>query len=215
MKNMKLTAWTLMGLTLVFLALAGAFLLGVWGPPPGLYSIPLVDPEFTQTDTVRQSYGDLVRAEADLIEYDCYLCHDEGVPPPLRFDENHKLIIPDEHSNIVMLHGQHDRNNNCFNCHNDVNLLTLQARDGRELGFAESTQLCGSCHGPTYRDWEAGAHGRTGGYWNETMGDLTRQDCVSCHNPHSPDFPSREPAPGPNPLRLAAKPAAAEGQTEH
>lgn len=201
MKNQQLTAVTLAVLVIAFLALGALFISGVWGKPPELYAIPLVDPKFTQTDTVRHSYIDLVRTQADLSGFDCYLCHDEGEPPPLRFDENHKLIIPDEHSDIVMRHGQHDRNNNCFNCHNELNLLKLQTRDGRELGFEESPALCGSCHGPTYRDWEAGAHGRTGGYWNTALGELTRQACVSCHNPHAPTFPSREPAPGPHPLR--------------
>ena len=67
---------------------------------------------------------------------------------------------------IVMGHGKHGRNNNCFNCHNETNLTLLQPRDGRELTFADSAQLCGSCHGPTYRDWVAGAHGRISGYWD-------------------------------------------------
>jgi uncharacterized CHY-type Zn-finger protein len=100
-----------------------------------------------------------------------------------------------------MGHGRHGRNNNCFNCHNETNLVLLQPRDGRELKFADSTQLCGSCHGPTYRDWEAGAHGRISGYWDRSQGPIERKDCVNCHNPHSPRFPSRKPAPGPHPLR--------------
>ena len=65
-----------------------------------------------------------------------------------------------------MKHGTHDRNNNCFNCHDEQNLELLQTRDGRQIKLAESPPLCGSCHGPTYRDWEGGAHGRTGGYWD-------------------------------------------------
>jgi uncharacterized CHY-type Zn-finger protein len=124
----------------------------------------------------------------------------------LRFDADHNLIIPQEHSDIVMKHGSHNRNNLCFNCHNETNLELLQPRDGRELKFSESTQLCGSCHGPNYRDWEAGAHGRTSGYWNRSMGPITRKDCVSCHNPHSPKFPGRKPAPPPHPLRPLDKP---------
>jgi hypothetical protein len=84
-------------------------------------------------------------------------------------------------------------------------LEVFQTRDGRQLNFSESTQLCGSCHGPTYRDWEAGAHGRTSGYWNRSLGAITRADCVSCHNPHAPPFPARRPAPGPHPLRATAK----------
>jgi predicted CXXCH cytochrome family protein len=119
----------------------------------------------------------------------------------LRYDAKQMLLIPPEHSDIVMGHGEHGRNNNCFNCHNETNLLLFQSRDGRQLAFADSTPLCGSCHGPTYRDWEAGAHGRISGYWDRKLGPFKRQDCVNCHNPHSPKFPSREPAPGPHLLR--------------
>jgi len=31
----------------------------------------------------------------------------------LRYDANHKLIVPQEHSDIVMGHGEQGRNNNC------------------------------------------------------------------------------------------------------
>jgi len=106
-----------------------------------------------------------------------------------------------------MGHGRHNRNNLCYNCHNEANLEVFQTRDGRELKLSDSTPLCGSCHGPTYRDWEAGVHGRTSGYWNRQLGAIERKDCVSCHNPHSPRFPGRQPAPGPHPLRARSKPA--------
>ena len=56
-----------------------------------------------------------------------------------------------------MGHGEQGRNNNCFNCHDETNLELLQTRDGRVVKFQDSPQLCGSCHGPTYEDWEAGA----------------------------------------------------------
>lgn len=200
------TSRTLAVLALVFVALAAAFLLNLWGRPVSLPPIPLVDPVFTNTATVRTSYAEMIRKKEDLSDFDCYGCHEKNKPPVLRFDTNQVLIIPKEHADIVMGHGQHNRNNLCFNCHDEANLDLLQTRDGRKLKLSESTQLCGSCHGPTYRDWEAGAHGRMSGYWERTLGQVTRQDCVSCHNPHAPDFPSRHPAPGPHPLRAGNKP---------
>jgi len=120
------------------------------------------------------------------------------------------VIVPKEHDDIVMAHGRHNRNNNCFNCHDETNLELLQTRDGRHLKIVESPALCGSCHGPTYRDWEAGVHGRTSGYWKRAPGETDKMDrkvCTSCHNPHSPPFPSRPPAPGPHPLHPLAKAA--------
>jgi uncharacterized CHY-type Zn-finger protein len=196
------TSVVLAGLTVTFLALAAAFLTNLWGRTTPPAPIPLVDPQFTNTATVRTNLADLIRAKADLSDFDCYACHQKGKPPPLRYDPtNHNLIIPKEHEDIVMRHGRHDRNNNCFNCHNETNLVVLQTRDGRELKLEESPALCGSCHGPTYRDWEAGVHGRTSGHWDRQAGPFDRKLCVSCHNPHSPAFPSRHPAPGPHPLR--------------
>ena len=129
-----------------------------------------MDTNFLDTSTTRLSYADLVRTGADLSDFDCYACHDKKKPPPLRLDTNGNIIVAKEHSDIVMGHGRHGRNNNCFNCHNETNLVLLQPRDGRELTFADSPQLCGSCHGPTYRDWEAGAHGRISGYWDRSQG---------------------------------------------
>ncbi len=202
----------LIALSLVFLVLAAAFVTSSSNGKPARDAIPLVNTNFLSTATVRQSYGELVRLKADLSDFDCYACHEKGKPPVIRFDTNQFIIIPKEHGNILMGHGSHNRNNNCFNCHNELNLEQFQSRDGRELKFSESTQLCGSCHGPTYRDWEGGAHGRTGGYWNDAS-KTTRRNCVECHNPHAPKFPGRQPAPGPHSLR--AVPPAAETHLAH
>ena len=195
-----------------FVALAAAFALNLWGRQAPLDAIPLVDPALLDTATNRRSYADLVRAKEDLSDFDCYTCHEKNKAPTLRYDEHQNLLIPTEHSDIVMGHGEHGRNNNCFNCHNETNLKLLQTRDGRALQFDDSPQLCGSCHGPTYDDWEAGAHGRISGFWNRRLGAIKRQDCVNCHNPHSPAFQGRQPAPGPHPLHgPMVKPTAESG----
>ena len=214
MNDSAKTSWILKIMMAGFLLLAAAFLLNLWGRSAPLPSIPLVDPEFISTAPLRTSYADLVSSHADLSDFDCYGCHEKNKPPPLRYDDKHNLIIPKEHSDIVMSHGRNNRNDICTNCHDETNLERFQTRDGRELTFSESTQLCGSCHGPTYRDWEAGAHGRTSGYWNRSMGKITRLDCVSCHNPHSPlAMFHLKPAPPPHPLRpLCKPPGATEGE---
>lgn len=198
------------GLAIAFALLTVAFAVDLFGTPGKAPQLTLIDTDFLKTETWRRSYADLLGAKEDLTAFDCYTCHEEGKKQELRYDDKQQLVIPDEHSDIVMGHGTHGRNNNCFNCHNDMNLLRLQSRDGRDLKFEESTMLCGSCHGPTYRDWDAGMHGRTSGYWNRTKagnaqgpldGPFQKQDCVNCHNPHSPKFPGRKPAPPPNYLR--------------
>jgi hypothetical protein len=204
----------LASLTVGCVALAGAFLLDLWGRPIPLPPIPLVDPEFTNTATVRVSGAELVRTGGDASGLDCYACHDRKKQVVLKFDAEKRIVLPEEHKDLVMAHGTHNRNNNCFNCHDEADLELLQTRDGRELKLLESTPLCGSCHGPTYRDWEAGVHGRTSGFWDPRSGALTRQNCVSCHDPHSPKFPPQKPAPGPHGLRAPQRPAA-EKDKEH
>lgn len=195
----------------VFAALAAGFVMDLRRGRPALPPIPLVDPAFTVPEPVRVSIAEQVRQGADSDDWDCYICHEEDTPPPLHFDDEHDVIVAEEHSDIVMGHGRHKRNNNCFNCHDEQNLRMLQTKDGRELPLAQSSPLCGSCHGPIYRDWEGGAHGRAQGYWNEALGERVRLDCVSCHNPHSPPFPKRALAPGPHPLHSLGEMAPATG----
>ena len=183
---------------LAFLVLGAAFYLDLWGHPAVGPAIPLVDTNFISTATARQSVADLMSSGGDTSGLDCYACHEKSKPLKLKFDADGNVVVPKEHEDIVMAHGRHHRNNNCFNCHDETNLELLQTRDGRHLKIAESPALCGSCHGPTYRDWEAGVHGRTSGYWKRDLGPSERKVCTSCHNPHSPPFPSRKPAPQPH-----------------
>jgi hypothetical protein len=205
----------LAGVTVVFFALAFAFLFNFWGQPQPVVGYSLVETNFLDTATPRQSYADLVKAEDDISGFDCYACHEKGKPLLIQYDENHKIVLPKEHESIVMRHGRHERNNNCYNCHNEANLELLQPRDGRELKFAQSSGLCGSCHGPTFRDWEAGVHGRVNGFWNVSLGEKTRKDCVNCHDPHAPKYPGRKPAPGPHYLHGDPKPARVAQTSTH
>ena len=204
------TNFLLAVLTIAFVGLAALFVGNLWGRPVTSAKIPPVDPKLLDRAPFRQTFADLIAAKEDLSDFDCYACHDKKEPPPIRFDANHKIVIPKEHANIAMGHGTHDRNNLCYNCHNEANLLTVQVRDGRELKLSDSTPLCGSCHGPTYRDWEAGAHGRTSGFWARTLGAPQRLACANCHDPHAPRIPGLPPAPGPHSLHetAAAAPAA-------
>ena len=209
MNNGKRTGTVLLVLAVAFFALGLKFVSGFGTRLPAPQNISLVDTQFLDTATFRKSYAELIREKADLSDFDCYACHDKAKPPQLKFDAQHNIIVPKEHEDIVMGHGTHNRNNNCFNCHDEQNLELLQARDGRQIKLVESPLLCGSCHGPTYRDWEAGAHGRTGGYWNRTAGPIQRKICVDCHNPHHPKIPPRKPAPGPHLLHPEPAVAAA------
>lgn len=190
-------------LTSAFAAFAVVQLASPPAAPAARANTPEFDRALLDNAPRRSGFADLVRAGEDVSHFSCYLCHERDVAPVLRFDERHRVLVPEEHNDIVMAHGGHDRNNHCFNCHNERDRETFYIRDGRKLAFDQSSLLCGSCHGPTFADWEAGAHGRTSGYWDRTRGPAQRLDCVNCHDPHSPKIPTREPLPAP---QRAAKP---------
>jgi predicted CXXCH cytochrome family protein len=73
---------------------------------------------------------------------------------------------------------------------------------GQAIPYDQPQLLCAKCHGPVYRDWQHGSHGRTNGYWNASMGPMERRKCTECHDPHQPPFPPMTPAPGPHTLRM-------------
>jgi hypothetical protein len=187
-------------LIVVFLGLALSFGLNLWGDPVQTPPIPPVNPEFIKTSTVRVSLAERIRTGGDISDFDCNSCHEENKSGKIEFDAKGDVILPAGHQDMVMQHGRNHRNENCFNCHDEANHAMLHRSDGRKFKLVESTELCAGCHGPTYRDWEIGIHGRISGYWDRNLGPVTRQDCVSCHNPHAPAFPSIKPAPGPHAL---------------
>ncbi|MDB6038945.1 MAG: hypothetical protein JWM99_2786 [Verrucomicrobiales bacterium] len=192
----------LIGIATGFCGLAGAFLLNLWGRPATRISIPLAAPEFTNTATVRMSAADLVRTEGDTSGFSCYTCHDAKKQLLVNLDTNGAVILAEPHKEIVMKHGRNNRNEHCFICHDSKNLESLRVNEGQSFKFTESSRLCGSCHGPNYRDWEIGVHGRTAGFWDRKRGPIVRSDCTSCHDPHAPAFPPMKPGPGPHRLHL-------------
>jgi hypothetical protein len=121
--------------------------------------------------------------------FPCSDCHD---PEDDLERERRKLTL--EHEGIVL---QHDEKNRwCLDCHDGVERDFLHLADGTLVDFKESYKLCGQCHGPTFRDWKMGVHGKRSGKWN---GQKTYLLCVHCHDPHSPSFKPIHPFPAPLP----------------
>jgi pyruvate-formate lyase-activating enzyme len=87
----------------------------------------------------------------------------------------------------------------CLNCHNPKNSDTYVNHDGTEIPSDSPTMLCAKCHGPHYREWTLGVHGRINGFWNDRSGEQKKLECVQCHDPHKPRFPVIAPQ-GPPPL---------------
>jgi uncharacterized CHY-type Zn-finger protein len=123
---------------------------------------------------------------ATLYYYPCNDCHSDLEPNPRRRE------LVDMHDDILFNHDSENRW--CLACHDTNQRDSLRLADGRLLGFNESYRLCGQCHGPKYRDWRIGIHGKRTGEWDGTKQYYL---CVHCHDPHSPRFQSLEPMPPP------------------
>ena len=118
--------------------------------------------------------------------FPCSMCHDEL---PLN-TQRRKLV--DMHDDIVFDHDSANRW--CLACHSATTRDSLVLAGGQLLGFPESYRLCGQCHGPKYRDWRLGIHGKRTGNWN---GQKQYFLCVQCHDPHSPKIKPLQPMPPP------------------
>ena len=118
--------------------------------------------------------------------FPCNDCHSELEPNP----ERRELV--EMHDDIVFDHDSENRW--CLACHYINNRDSLVLAGGKRLGFDESYKLCGQCHGPKFRDWRLGIHGKRTGDWN---GQKQYFLCANCHDPHSPRINPIEPMPPP------------------
>lgn len=138
-----------------------------------------------ETTPVRGAFRPL-RNRRTGFEYKCSECHTgKETPVPRR-----ELVS--EHAEIqdIFTHGE---NTACVSCHHATDRNVYVAHDGTPISPEEPARLCGKCHGPTYRDWRAGTHGRQNGYWDKALGAREALVCVQCHDPHRPKFERMTP----------------------
>jgi hypothetical protein len=128
-----------------------------------------------------------------LATYPCSRCHDDRTPDPT------ERRLTEFHTQKVLSHGT--QQGWCYRCHTKDNIDKLHLADGTLVSFDEAYELCGSCHGDKLRDFKAGIHGLTTGYWS---GDRVRRSCSACHDPHDPNFPLMIPERAPARPRNAA-----------
>jgi predicted CXXCH cytochrome family protein len=237
MMRVQKTTLTL-ALILVLFATLAVWFASVPAVPPLTARQPLVPSAALAgivPGTVRISAAQLIKSGGDTSGLACYACHHKDSPPVIKYDDQHRIVLPKEHADLIfsmrncaechapddpvklnyaddgslimpeahknllsMAHGRNARNDYCYNCHDPDELDQLHTAEGAKLKFDQATLLCAGCHGPTYRDWEAGVHGRTGGYWDRTAGPIKREECTSCHDPHAPSFTGLIPMPGPH-----------------
>ena len=140
-----------------------------------------------QNIDIIQDSAQLIPVESFSSDYfPCNDCHSELEPNTLRRE------LVEMHDDIIFDHDSENRW--CLACHNTIDRDSLVLAGGKLLGFNESYKLCGQCHGPKYRDWKLGIHGKRTGEWN---GQKQYRLCVHCHDPHSPKIKSLKPMPAP------------------
>lgn len=177
---------------LALFVLAGGMAVGPWGFQSPVAVATFVPAWAADPTPVRQpnlSPEMTIAARA----FRCGGCHDLFRSPP----ETTRQLT--QHSHIDLKHGINTR---CFNCHHIVNRDAFVDDWGYEIPWNEPPRLCAKCHGPVYRDWLHGSHGRSNGYWDTSRGPQERRKCIECHDPHQPPFPPMPPAPPPNTLRM-------------
>lgn len=184
-KNDPPYAWWI---SIVFVLLAVSFALDIWGDKKEIREHPPVEEVYYSTHPVREPFASAKTKQGAFV-YDCADCHQNLEPP----DENRPLV--GAHTDIVL---HHEQAMSCYTCHSKNNREQLMDIYGKEVSFEQSDQLCRRCHGPRYRDWELGIHGRPMGHWDTTKGERHNLTCVYCHDPHQPKFQPMKPSPPPS-----------------
>jgi len=138
----------------------------------------------------------IIARQPMLPTFPCSRCH-AGRPPN---EQERKLT--EFHTQKVLAHGT--EGGWCYRCHTKDNIDHLHLPDGKLVSFNEAYELCGGCHGDKLRDWKAGIHGLTTGFWS---GDRERRSCPACHDPHAPKFPLMTPEHAPQQVRTAPRTA--------
>jgi len=191
-----LVAW-LVGPTLLLLGLA-IFL------SPRLVSIPLAEPAVvlpSQIDPapLRKPLSRPPTIRVAGYQKNCMDCH-------ALFQSRTKTPFAMFQHREIQRAMDHGTNRRCYNCHDLKSRDKLVLDDGTLVGFDHAELVCAKCHGTTYRDWQRGAHGKTEGYWDASLGKPNRFICTQCHDPHAPAFGKFKPLPGPHTLRMEAIP---------
>lgn len=153
---------------------------------------PLHDVTVHQPAPLRGIHTGLTDHRGRPVTTPCMTCHD------LR--DEHDVPATDSVEGLENVHADLQYRHGalaCRACHDPERADRLRLADGSTWEMAEAQRLCAQCHGPQFRDWEAGSHGGLRGYWDRRRGPATKNHCVDCHDPHDPRFPQYIPAPPP------------------
>jgi len=158
---------------------------------PALSPVTILRPGIPRVATGRL----LPNGEAETLA--CGTCHAARTPDTLKATD---VELDEFHQGLKFNHG----GRTCLSCHNADDYDSLRLADGRALGFPDVMELCAQCHGTQHRDYVNGAHGGMTGHWDLTKGPRTRNNCITCHDPHAPAYPLVHPVFKPTDTRSRA-----------
>lgn len=116
----------------------------------------------------------------------CSTCHSVREPD----FKNTAVELDQFHQNMQFAHGSAT----CYSCHHPENADALRLADGTTVEYPDVMTLCAQCHGTQARDYQHGTHGGMTGFWDLNRGPRMRNNCIDCHDPHLPKFPSMKPS---------------------
>lgn len=105
------------------------------------------------------------------------------------------------HRRLTLNHGSL----RCASCHVPGREDRLTLAGGDSVAMTDVISLCGQCHGPQKRDFDRGSHGGMQGYWDRRSGNAVKNNCVDCHDPHTPQYVGGKPVLKPRDRFLGEK----------
>ncbi len=162
---------------------------GTWSPPTD--STETFPVTIARPATSGQVPTQVLELNGEPARVGCATCHGEGSAAAIA------KVVPGEartvHASLLFVHGPLG----CDSCHVEGAPEHLHTADREQFPLDQSMRLCSQCHGLIRRAYDHGAHGGMRGYWDLQRGPRTRNDCITCHDPHSPAHTPITPATGP------------------
>lgn len=133
--------------------------------------------------------ANLAGPDAQDLRVACATCHYLRDPAVTALPDSAELAL--FHRDLKFDHG--GETVTCASCHVAGRSDQLHLATGAMVAMTEVMTVCGQCHGPQLRDYQHGAHGGMTGYWDLSRGGRTRNNCVDCHDPHTPAYVGGHP----------------------
>ena len=112
----------------------------------------------------------------------CSTCHSVR---PANLENRTAATLDEYHQGLKFNHGSLA----CYSCHDPKNADGLRLADGTTVAYSDVMTLCSQCHSPQATSFAHGAHGGMNGYWDLSRGPQTKNNCIDCHDPHTPSYP--------------------------